>query len=211
MEKTYDMFGIETDASIERECQERKRKAHEERCKIIDCDILMQLQNYKMLDEMAYRKTKASKKQFVVDYLMREIPRIRKGPDSRGKQDFAYSPKYKDKPVDKAMCEKMAQYILETYAHEDGVRFYRVPTGDDCWYTLDKNGNNVYATHHKNCDIEREYLEKLIREKFPFPNEKYYSKDGTQVWTHHAPQELEDKASELARQDSRYVKIVEVD
>lgn len=212
MEKIYDMFGIETDSSIERECEERKRKAHEERCKIIDEDILMQLHNYAMLDKMSCQKTKALKKEFLVNYLMTNVARIRKGPDAYGKQDFAYCEKYKDKPVDKAMCEKMAQYILETYKHEDGVKYYRKNITSDSYEILDKNGVNVFKAKYDNNNLRLEYLEKLIKEKCPFKtNRELYSSDGDRVWTHKAPKELREDAITLAKKDSRWINIEEVE
>ena len=212
MEKIYDMFGLETDASIDRECEERKRKTHEERCKIIDADILMQLHNYAMLDEMACQKTKALKKEFLVNYLMRKMPQVRKGPDSYGKQDFAYHKEFKDKPVDKAMCEKMAQYILETYSHEDGVKYYEKRLSSDSYVVLDKNGVNVNKARYENSDLISHYLEELIRERYPFEtNKKFYSSDGERVWTHQASDELRDEARALARKDPKWVNIVEVD
>lgn len=212
MEKTYDIFGIETDSSIQREADEKKRACYEQRLKIIDGDILTQLHNYSMLDTMACYKTKASKKQFIVNYLMSKIPDIRKGPDSRGKQDFAYREEYKNKPVDKTMCEKMADYVLDTYKHEDGVMYYHKPAGHDSYYVLDKNGNNVNRVRYENNDLKIQYLEALIRERYPYPEYKeFYYDGGNKVYTPHATKELNNEAWDLAKKDPKYVKLEEVD
>jgi len=214
MSSLVDIFGIETDYAIEQEMEERKKKAWAKRRKIIDGDILVYRNNYSMLDKMSYKPTKATKKQFIIDYLMREIPLVRKGADSRGKYYFAYDKEYTNKPVDKEMCVKMADYILWLYRNEEGVRFKRVDNHDrdNSYHYEDKNGVNVNKAKWDNGNLYQEYLEKMFREEYPIEKHKnYYSSDGKSVWTQYASDELKDRARALSKEDSRYVKLVDVD
>ena len=214
MSDLVDIFGIETDYAIDLKAKEMKRIAHEKRKKIIDADILTYLHCYAMLDKMALQPTKAKKKQFIIDYLMWEIPYVRQGADSKGKYKFAYCEEYKGKAVDREMCSKMADYILSTYAHEDGVRFHKIELRDDSFKYLDKNGVEVIKARFDNGKIISEYEEKYILDHYPFENKKnkkYYSSDGKHIWTQYLTDEENDIALEQARNDSRYVHLVDVD
>ena len=186
MAKMVDIFGIETDYAIEQEMEKRKLEAHRKRTEIIDGDILTYLRNYDMLDKMSYYGTKQEKKDFIVRYLECEIPKVRKEFDSRGKRYWAFEERYKNKPVDKEMLVKMADYIIDTYSHEDGVKYKRIDIDkrEGSFTYVDKNGRDVMGTKAYNYNIYKEHLEKLIRETYPYgikENAKYYDKEGKRV------------------------------
>lgn len=196
-----DIFGIETDAEIEAEAEKKKRDAYEKRKKVIDGDMLTLAHNHEMLDGMAFKKTIAEKKKFLIDYARDYLKRIRKGPNSSGKVDFAYSAEYKDMPVDEDKLEKFADYVLDVYKNEDGVRFYRVGSSNS-YYHVDANGVNVNKTRWKNGEIIQKYVDEIAKEKYPnvkYPMSQLSEKDKDALW---------DEAEELAKKDKDYVKIV---
>ena len=192
-----DIFGIETDAEIVAEMDKRREAAWAKRREIIDGDMLGYVSNYAMLDKMATKKTLKDKKDFIVNYIMRDLPEVRKGPDFRGKQSFIYNSKYKDKPVDRAMAEKCADFILDKYKNEDGVRFYKDANG----IIRDANGINVNETRYNNNNIKFKYREEIMHKKFP--NIKYF---------HNLSKEQQEavdmEAKELWLADDNYVEIV---
>jgi hypothetical protein len=197
LKEAPDIFGIETDAEIAAEMDKRREAAWAKRREIIDGDMLGYVSNYEMLDKMATKKTLKDKKDFIVNYIMGDLPEVRKGPDFRGKQSFIYNSKYKDKPVDRAMAEKCADFILDKFKNEDGVRFYKDPNG----IVRDANGINVNETRYNNNNIKFKYREEIMHKKFP--NIKYFhelSKEQQEA--------IDMEAKELWLADDNYVEIV---
>lgn len=168
-----DMFGAETDEEIEAEMKARRDAAHAKRKEVIDGDILAQVHNYKMLDQAALGETLAKKKQIIVDYLKDYMPKVRSNPNS-----FTHQAEYKDKPVDPAMLEKLAEYIIQHYAHEDGIKFRKVDLGGGSFTYYDADGKKVVFFREMVKDPEKQVFVKDAKpltesERKPLDKEKY--------------------------------------
>ena len=211
MNKVYDIFGIETDASIQDRADAEKRKNHQKRLEIIDEDIFRFLHNYRMLDDMACQSTKQAKKDFVTNFLLREVTELRKKHSG-----YSYVDKYRDKPVDKGTCALMAEYVLNVYAHENGVKYKRKILSSHQFIYVDKNNVNIFEAQSKNAEIIQTYKEKLVQEKYPLDkpeNQKYYvcrSGEKPVILTNLLSAEDSKKAVNKARKDRNFIILEEV-
>lgn len=182
-----DIFGIETDAEIDNEAEARKKAAYQKRKQIIDGDILTYLHNYSLLDKIAEIDNLKDRKEYIVNYLMRELSQVRKGPDSRGKQYFSYSSEYKDKSIDKEMIEKFADYMLDYWKDSEnfkrGLKFepkviqtkenefgdkYELIQKNLVDFIMNKNGKfwlNIFAEGNEQWALKQfnNYIEKDIK------------------------------------------------
>ena len=203
------MFGIETDAEIDAWAEERKKQAWQKRFEIIDSDIFRYTRDYTMLDRMATQPTIQAKKQFIVDYLKQEIAKDR----VPGANRIVHEPQYDNKPVDENMLWKFADYIIDHYKHEDGVKYFKKYLSDGTYTYLDANGNSVYRQNwawNKFCkDHELELAQEL------YPREDYpdmYSRSGNEFWSHELPDqqraEFRDELRRRFEETDDYVEIV---
>lgn len=146
-----DIFGIETDAEIDAIADEMKKAAREKRFKIIDKDILSHTHNSELMDIVAYGKTLKDKKQRIINYIMRYVQGVRDG-----KIDSVTSfDEYKNKPLDRSMVEKFADYFLDMYKDRREIKFYRVDSRDG-FITYFDASNREICYFDKDLDPEKE-------------------------------------------------------
>lgn len=220
-----DIFGIETNAEIEADADARRKEASKKRRQIIDGDMLTYAHNYEMLDRMACEPTLAKKKEYIINYLMREVALDRR-PDAISSGGFnvrfAAEKEYIGKPVDREMAAKMADYILDLYKNTDGVKYIRQNLGGNSFVYKDKNGVNVTSAGFENQDLLNEYRYKVALDMFPasaYPN-FYFSTKYSDRKTEGTPRDfiysslsseqqnkLDKEADKLRKEDPRYIKL----
>lgn len=167
----------------------------------IDHDMLKFATNDTLLDTMSRGKTLKDKKESIVKQIMAGLPDIRKGPkDPRVGQSFAYDGKYKDKPVDKEMAERCADYILDQYKEEYGVKYYI----DNNGVVRDKNGVNVREAEYGNNALILKYKKEILKKKYP--DKKIHAA----LLGGDLKREIEAEAIPMAKKDKDWVDLVPV-
>lgn len=224
--REYNIFGIETDASVQARADAEKKQNYQKLAEIIDKDMLGYVTCYGMLDKMAFKKTQQDKKDFIISYVRNEVTLDRK-PNAISSGGFnnrlCARKEYINQPIDENKLKLLADYILDVYKNNDGVKYYRV--GPDSGFTYyDANGVDVCKTRWSNKDVIQKYLCKVIRQKYP--QEKYpqfyfstkYSgyndRKGTydDVIISSIPDTdlLRERARKLAQKDPEYINFVPV-